>query len=257
MNLKGKIALVTGGSAGIGKAIAAGLGKDGVLVVITSRDEERLRRAAEELQQNSVEVFHLPCDLQELHQLDHLARQIEERFSRLDILVNNAGISDSTPLLDADSDGAFDRTLRVNLHAPFYLIRRVVPLMPEGGRIINISSVLGRFAVPGKSGYCASKHGLIGLTRVAALELAPRKITVNAICPGWVETEMAKREMEGQAKVLGISYQEFRRKALQRVPLQEIIEPQEVAEMVRFLVSPAAVHITGQAYNLCGGQVMN
>ena len=121
----------------------------------------------------------------------------------------------------------------------------------------NISSVLGRFGVPGYTAYCASKHGVIGFTRALALELAPRQITVNALCPGWVDTEMAVQGMEQGAAATGQTFEQFRERALGAVPIKRIIQPEEVAELVRFVASPGAAAITGQTYNICGGQTMD
>jgi len=123
--------------------------------------------------------------------------------------------------------------------------------------VINMSSVLGRFGVPGYTAYCASKHAVIGFTRALALELAKRRITVNAICPGWVETGMAVQGMQSGAKAMGVTFEEFRSQALGAVPIGRIIEPDEVANLVKFLASPQAAGITGQAYNICGGQTMD
>jgi 3-hydroxybutyrate dehydrogenase len=132
-----------------------------------------------------------------------------------------------------------------------------VPLLSDGGRVINISSVLGRFGVPGYTAYCASKHAVIGFTRALALELAGRRITVNAICPGWVETEMAKDGMASGAAAMGITVDEFKAQAMSRVPIGRMIQPDEVASLVKFLASPSTSAITGQTYNICGGQTMD
>jgi 3-hydroxybutyrate dehydrogenase len=129
--------------------------------------------------------------------------------------------------------------------------------MPSGGRIISISSVLGKMGVPGAAAYCASKHGVIGFTKSIALELAGRKITANVICPGWVETQLAEVVMKRAAENSGISFEEFRRNALNGVPLSRMVQPEEVASLVLFLASPAAKNITGQSYSLCGGQTMH
>jgi NAD(P)-dependent dehydrogenase (short-subunit alcohol dehydrogenase family) len=126
----------------------------------------------------------------------------------------------------------------------------------SGGRIINISSVLGKFGVPGYTAYCASKHGVLGFTKALALEVAGRGITVNAICPGWVDTEMARLGIEESASYQGITAQQFKRQAIQAVPIKRFLEAEEVAELVLYLVSSKAGGITGQAINICGGQTM-
>ena len=120
-----------------------------------------------------------------------------------------------------------------------------------------MSSVLGRFGVAGYAAYCASKHGIIGFTRALALELAPRSITVNAICPGWVQTDMADKGVSDTAEVLGISAAAFREQAIEGVPLKRFIDPPEIAKLALYLTLEEASAVTGQAYNICGGQVMN
>jgi NAD(P)-dependent dehydrogenase (short-subunit alcohol dehydrogenase family) len=130
-------------------------------------------------------------------------------------------------------------------------------MLSDGGRVINISSVLGRFGVPGYTAYCASKHAVIGFTRALALELAKRNITVNAVCPGWVDTGMAAQGMRMGADATGVTFEEFRDKAIGAVPIGRMIQPDEVASLVRFLASPQAAPITGQTYNICGGQTMD
>jgi NAD(P)-dependent dehydrogenase (short-subunit alcohol dehydrogenase family) len=139
-----------------------------------------------------------------------------------------------------------------------YLVTRaVVALIPPGGRIVNMSSVLGRFGVSGYTAYCASKHGVIGFTRALALELTKRRVTVNALCPGWVNTAMTTQGMLQGAAATGKTVEQFREQALGAVPIGRIIEPAEVAELVRFVASPATAAVTGQTYNICGGQTMD
>lgn len=256
MELTGKSAVVTGGSAGIGLAIARRLGLDGARVAICGRSAGRLTEAARGLAAAGVEVLTAPCDVRNAVEVDAFVERAVGRFGQIDILVNNAGSTAPTPL-DHPDDEAWHRVVSVNLDGPYYLTTRVLPHMPDGGRMIYISSVTGKFGAAGSAAYCAAKHGLIGLVRTVALELAPRKITANALCPGWVETEMAKSVMERLADGTGRSYEEFRGVALGSVPLNSMIEPEEVAALVRYLVSPEARNITGQAYNLCGGQVMH
>jgi ketoreductase len=255
MTLEGKVALVTGGNTGIGKAIALKLAQEGAKVTICSRSEQTLLSAVEEMEDQGFEILHFACDVGEANQVEEVVSQVVSRFGGVEILVNNAGALEHTPIERPD-DEAWSRILKTNLDGPYLVTSRAVSHMPDGGRIINVSSVLGKFGVARNAGYCAAKHGLIGFTRAVALELAPRKITVNAICPGWAETDLARFVMERAADQEGVSYEEFRRQALNRVPLGEMIRPDEIAALVFFLVTPAARNITGQAYNICGGQVM-
>jgi len=147
--------------------------------------------------------------------------------------------------------------LAVNLDAVWHVTRAVLPHMTgPHGRVINISSVLGRFGVPGFAAYCTAKHGVIGFTRALALELAPERITVNAIAPGWVSTEMSIASMQAQAAAGGITFEEFLAQAMRGVPLGRMIEPAEIAALVHYLASDAAAGMTGQTLNLCGGQTM-
>jgi NAD(P)-dependent dehydrogenase (short-subunit alcohol dehydrogenase family) len=174
----------------------------------------------------------------------------------LDVLVNNAGIGGGQPIHLTDT-AAWRRIVETNVWGTFLVSRQAVSMLGDGGRIINVSSVLGRFGVSGYTAYCASKHAIIGFTRALALELAQRRITVNAICPGWVDTQMAAQGMRDGATAGGITFEEFRAQALGAVPIGRIIQPEEVAELVKFLSSPHASAITGQTYNICGGQTMD
>jgi len=146
--------------------------------------------------------------------------------------------------------------LRTNVDGVFHCTRAALRHLREGARIVSISSVLGRFGVPGYTAYCASKHAVIGFTKALALELAPRHITVNAVCPGWVETDMARAGMEGIAAHTKTTYEAARRAALAQVPLGRILQPEEIGELVAFLCSNGASGMTGQAISQCGGQVM-
>ena len=172
----------------------------------------------------------------------------------MSIQVNNAGQS-GVNTLSQRSPEKWHEIMATNVDGTYYCSQRALEEMPDGGRVINISSVLGKFGVPGYTAYCTSKHAIIGFTRALALEVTPRKITVNAICPGWVETDMAHSGMEEGAATSRLTYEQFRRKALAQVPLQEIIQPEEVAALACFLISSAAHNITGQALNICGGRV--
>ena len=144
----------------------------------------------------------------------------------------------------------------MNLTGTWRVCRAARPFLPDGGRIVNVSSVTGRFGVPGMAAYSASKHGIIGLTRTLALELAPRKITVNAVCPGWVDTDMGRSGIALMGKAMQKSAEESFHLAAKMAPLGEVLSPPEIAGLVAYLVSPEARNVTGQAVVIDGGQVM-
>jgi NAD(P)-dependent dehydrogenase (short-subunit alcohol dehydrogenase family) len=239
-----KVAIITGASRGIGFAIAKKLHQDGASVALCGRSIVR-----DFPQERTIAVA---MDIRDQKSVDAGINRIVDRFGKIDILVNNAGISGVTPVDGADNAAWLD-IIQTNVIGTFYVTRAAVPRIPMGGRIIMISSVLGKFGVPGYTAYCTAKTGLIGFTRSLALELAPRKITVNAICPGWTDTEMARAGMRDIAASQGITVEEFYREAMARVPLGEMVEPQEVANLVAFLASEAGNKITGQAISICGG----
>jgi len=176
---------------------------------------------------------------------------------RLDVVVNNAGIGGVTPLGgDARSDEEWARILDVNLTGTWRVCRAAYPFLADGGRIVNFSSVTGRFGVAKNGAYCAAKHGIIGLTRALALELAPRKITVNAVCPGWVDTDMGRTGIGNIARAAKLSEDEAFAMAGKMAPLGEVLKPEEIAALVAYLASDEARNMTGQAVVLDGGQVM-
>jgi NAD(P)-dependent dehydrogenase (short-subunit alcohol dehydrogenase family) len=256
--LQDRVALVTGGSRGIGKAIARALAEQGAKVAICSRDAEAVRQAADEISPGGGRILAFQADVAEQADVRTLVRGIVSRWGQIHILVNNAGINARIPI-DAEDEARWIQILTVNVVGAYYVTREVVRYMPnhDGGRIINISSVLGRFGVPAYTAYCTAKHGIIGFTRALALEVVGRGITVNAICPGWVETDMAHLGMQETAAALGMSTEEFRKQALAMVPIQRILDPKEVADLAVYLASDASAAMTGQTINLCGGQVMS
>lgn len=256
--LQDRVALVTGGSRGIGKAIARALAEQGAKVAICARDAEAVRQAADEISPGGGRVLALRADVAEKSDARALVRDIVARWGQIHILVNNAGINDRIPI-DSGEDARWLQVLTVNVVGTYYVTREVLRHMPnhDGGRIINISSVLGRFGVPAYTAYCTAKHGIIGFTRALALEVAGRGITVNAICPGWVETDLAALGMRQTAEALGMSPEEFRRQALAMVPIQRILQPKEIADLAVYLASDASAGMTGQTINICGGQVMS
>jgi NAD(P)-dependent dehydrogenase (short-subunit alcohol dehydrogenase family) len=251
-----RVVIVTGGGRGIGRAIARALAGPGTFVAVAGRTRAQLESTALDLESLGGRALAVPMDVTDEHGVASAVASIRDAAGRVDVLVNNAGVGGGEPIAGSDT-ARWKRTVDTNLTGMYLVTREVLPLMREGGRIVNTSSVLGRFGVPGYTAYCASKHGVIGFTRALALEVAPQQITVNAICPGWVDTEMAATGMRLGAEATGTTFEEFRDRALGAVPIQRIIQPEEVAELVRFLASAGASAITGQTYNICGGQTMD
>ena len=265
MQLQDRVVIVTGGARGIGRAIAELFYKEGARVAVASRNTKNLQAFTTELNSGDHRIVPFRCDVTNKDEVEVMVGNVVEVWDRVDILVNNAGVSGVTPIEPGDAPGVqeeidriWQEILATNLTGAYYCAREVVRHMPENGtgRILSLSSVLGKFGVPGYAGYCASKHGVIGMTRALALELAPRKITVNALCPGWVETDMARKGVAEGARRSGTTPEEFRRQAEARVPLGRFIEPAEVARLALFLASDAGASITGQAVNLDGGAAM-
>jgi NAD(P)-dependent dehydrogenase (short-subunit alcohol dehydrogenase family) len=248
--------LVTGGGRGIGRAIALAFAQPGNLVAIAARTKAQLDRTAREITDRGARGVVLAVDISDEQALARAFDELRSASPVLDVVVNNAGVGGGEPI-DRTETASWRRVLDTNVWGTFLVTRQAVAMLADGGRVINISSVLGRFGVPGYTAYCASKHALIGFTRALALELVGRSITVNAICPGWVETEMATHGMASGAAATGVTYEEFRRRALAAVPIGRIIQPDEVAALVTFLASQQASSITGQTYNICGGQTMD
>lgn len=255
--LNDKIALITGGGTGIGKAIAEELAKNGAKVALASRNENHVERAAAQLRASGLAVLALPMNVRRKQEIERAVEQIVSEWGALHILVNNAGIS-GLSMIDDPEDNKWYDILDTNLNGMYLVTKAVVKHMPDhaGGRIINISSVLGKFGVPGYTAYCTTKHGMIGFTRALALEVVGRGITVNAICPGWVETEMASMGINETAALQGITPEQFKAQAVAAVPIKRFLEADEVANLVCYVASEQARGITGQAINICGGQTM-
>jgi len=245
--LDGKVAIVTGGSRGIGLAIAALLAEDGAAVVVSGRDADRLQRAVKELETQGRTAHAVVADAASREDCDRLAAAAKERFGHIDVLVNNAGIT-RDGLLVRMKDEDWDRVMDVNLRGVFLLTRAVTKAMvrqKRGGRVINITSTAGAMGNAGQANYSAAKAGLIGLTKAAARELAHWSILVNAVAPGLIETDMAAALPA-----------EARGALLAQVPLKRIGTAREVAEVVRFLAGDGAAYITGQVFHVNGGLYM-
>jgi ketoreductase len=255
--LSNRIALVTGGGSGIGKAIALRLAKNGAKVAIAARGRERIERTAEESRKLGLSMLPIQLDIRKKADVERGVAAIVAEWGAINILVNNAGIS-GLSLIDDQSDSKWYDVIDTNLSGMYLVTKTVLKHMPDhsGGRVINISSVLGKFGVPGYTAYCTAKHGMIGFTRALALEIVSRGITVNTICPGWVDTEMASLGINETAALQGITAEEFKAQAVAAVPIKRFLGADEVAEFVCYIASDAAKGITGQAMNICGGQTM-
>lgn len=255
--LRDKIAFVTGGGTGIGRAIGLQMAKNRAKVAIVSRNRSHLASAAAEFDSFKLPVLPIPMDVRKKDDIERAVDAIVSQWGAIHILVNNAGIS-GLSLIDDPNDSRWFNILDTNLNGMYLVTKAVLQRMPdhEGGRIINVSSVLGKFGVPGYTAYCTTKHGMIGFTRALALEVVDRGITVNTVCPGWVETDMANQGINETAAFQRITPEEFKAQAIAGVPIKRFLEADEVAELVCYLASDRAQGITGQAINICGGQTM-
>jgi ketoreductase len=255
--LSDRVALVTGGGTGIGKAIAVQMGQNGAKVAIASRGREHVERTAKEARKLGLLMLPIQMDVRKKSDVERGVATIVAEWGAIHILVNNAGIS-GLNLISDPSDSKWYDVIETNLSGMYLVSKTVLKHMPDhsAGRVINISSVLGKFGVPGYTAYCTAKHGMIGFTRALALEVVDRGITVNTICPGWVDTEMASLGINETAALQGITPEEFKAQAVAAVPIKRFLDAGEVAEFVCYIASDAAKGITGQAMNICGGQTM-
>lgn len=259
MKLANKIALITGGGRGIGRAIAFAFAREGASLVLAARTKEQVERVADEIKAEcDVEVLPVSCDVSDREAVERLFRISREKFARgVDVLVNNAGIAESAPLIKTE-DELWHRHLAINLTGTFYCTRAALPFMIERGwgRIINVASIAGKTGAPYIAAYSASKHGVLGLTRSVALEVATKGVTVNAICPGYVETDMARRAVENITAKTGKSEAEAAAALSSMSAQNRLITPEEVAALALLLASDDGRGITGQAINVDGGSVL-
>jgi 3-oxoacyl-[acyl-carrier protein] reductase len=244
--LDGRVAIVTGGSRGIGAAIAGLLAEHGAAVVVSARDADRLQRAVRELEERGASALGVVADAGQREDADRLVEAARTRFGRLDLLVNNAGIT-RDGLLIRMKDEDWDRVMETNLRGAFLMTRAAAKVMvrQRSGRIVNIASAAGAMGNPGQTNYSAAKAGLIGLTKATARELAHWGILVNAVAPGLIETDMAAAIPS-----------EAREAFLAQVPLKRIGSARDVAEMVGFLAGDGAAYVTGQVFHVNGGLYM-
>ncbi|PTL35367.1 beta-ketoacyl-ACP reductase [Candidatus Methylomirabilis limnetica] len=243
IGLEGKVAVITGGSRGIGRAIAMRLSAEGAKVAICGRNLAAAEEVVAEIEATGATGMAVAADVSRESDAEALIQASIKRFGRLDILVNNAGIT-RDGLLVRMKEEDWDAVLDVNLKGAFFTTRSALRpmLRARGGRIVNISSIAGTMGIPGQANYSAAKAGLIGFTKAVAKEVASRSITVNAVAPGFIETEMTAVLSEDRKKIY-----------LSQIPLGRFGDPMEVAALVSFLVSEAAGYITGQVITIDGG----
>ncbi len=244
--LSGQVAIVTGASRGIGRAIAEKLGEQGAAIIATATSEEGARRTQIELRAAGIEAVGLVLNMSDAEAIEPFLQEAQQYLGPPTVLVNNAGITRDGLMIRMKSED-WEEVIGTNLSAVFYLTKAVArPMMKaKGGRIINISSVVASTGNAGQTNYAAAKSGLVGLTRSCAQELAPRGITVNAVAPGFVETEMTRNLSTDRRQAL-----------IERIPLGRIGEPHEVAEAVAFLAGPGGSYITGATLHVNGGLYM-
>lgn len=246
--LEGRHALVTGAGSGIGAAVAAALASEGARLTLVGRDRDALQRRAADLEGAAV----LSCDVTD----EAAVRRASSAAGDVDVLVNGAGAAESSALART-SLGLVERMLSVNVTGSFLLCRELMPGMAARGfgRVVNIASTAGLRGYPYVAAYCASKHAVVGLTRALALEFATRGVTVNAVCPGYTETPMLTRAVEGIVAATGRDPEDARRELLRENPMGRFVEPGEVASGVTWLCLPAQAAISGHCLVVAGAEV--
>ncbi|QUH21685.1 3-oxoacyl-[acyl-carrier-protein] reductase [Alkaliphilus sp. B6464] len=247
LNLTGKTALVTGGSRGIGRSIALALANQGANVIINyTSNEESAAKVVEEIESFNVKALAVKANVSNAEEINYMMYKIEEIFDGIDILVNNAGITRDNLFIRMKEED-WDQVMDINLKGVFLCTKAVVRKMIKRkyGKIINLSSVVGVVGNPGQANYCASKAGVIGFTKSLAKEIAGKNITVNAIAPGFIETDMTK-----------VLPENVKESMLEIIPMKKYGKPEDIANLVLFLSSDNASYITGQVIHVDGGMAM-
>jgi NAD(P)-dependent dehydrogenase (short-subunit alcohol dehydrogenase family) len=259
---KGKIALVTGAGSGIGKSIANRIGSEGASVVVTDLNPEWARNVAESIAADyKVQSIGEKLDVTIADEVDSVIGKVWSSFGPIDFLINNAGVSTMNRVVDL-SEKEWDFNMDVNAKGVFLVSRSVVRRMlnhnygNEKPNIVNTASMAGKYGAPLLAHYCASKFAVVGFSQSLALELAPFGITVNCVCPGYVQTSMQERELVWEAKLKGITVEEVKKDYVTHVPLGRLETVDDVANVVSFLCSRDSDYVTGQAINVSGGQAL-
>jgi len=249
--LDGKTALITGAAQGIGRETALRFAEDGITrLILLDRDEAGLETLTIALSEYGVDPVCCTADLASREELQKRLIAVLPSQGGLHILVNNAGVSDEN---EPDDPAAWDRIIGINLHGTFTITLHCLSVLAPEGRIVNVASILGRAGKIRNTAYCASKHGLLGYTKALAMDLALRKITVNAILPGWIDTPMLQQELAAQAALMGADIKQVLRHAKKTIPLRRFVGAREAADLIGFLVSDQAAGITAQSFTIDGG----
>jgi 3-hydroxybutyrate dehydrogenase len=257
MSLAGRRALVTGAGRGIGRAVALDLARAGADLALSARTRADLEAVAALARGLGVRALAIVADVSRPEQVRELFRAARAELGPIDVLVNGAGVAPSAPLVKT-SEEQWRAALETNLSGCFYCMREALPGMLERGfgRVVNLASIAGKTGYPYIAAYAASKHGVLGLTRCAALEAAPRGVTVNAVCPGYVDTPMTDASVARIVEKTGMPAADARRRLEELSPQKRLMTVEEVSALVLYLCSDAARGITGQALSVDGGTVV-
>ena len=254
MMLPDKIAIVTGASKGIGRAIALRLAKEGANVVIADVDKDEGEKVAQMIREMGRDCLAVKCDVSNVQEVEDMVEKTMQKLGRIDILVNNAGVSSMAAMVELEEKD-WDFNMDINAKGQFLCSRAVAKHMikQKSGKIINNASLAAKRGARFLAHYSASKFAVLGLTYTMAIELAPYNITVNAVCPGIVETDMIRREWKWEGDIRGMTPEEVRDEYLAEIPLGRLCQPEDVAGAVAFLASKDADYLTGQSINVNGG----
>lgn len=253
--VRDQVMLITGAARGIGFAIAKRFAEHGAKVILTDIHKEAVTNAVEQLREQGMEAVGFTCDVTVEEAVKSTIEKVVANYGRIDTLVNNAGLQHVAPLESFPTE-KFEQLIRVMLVAPFFAIKYVFPVMKQQqlGRVINMASINGLVGFAGKAAYNSAKHGVIGLTKVAALEGAPYGITVNALCPGYVDTPLVRNQLKDLAATRNVPLESVLEEVIYPlVPQKRLLSPEEIADYALFLASDKAKGVTGQAVVIDGG----
>jgi len=257
MMLDNKIALVTGAAQGIGRAAAQALAEAGATVIVADLAADKAEAAAEEIRAGQRRALAVAADVGDVAAIDGLVARVVDAYGQIDILVNNAGVTRRADIMEL-TEADWDRIHRVNAKGVFFCLQRVArEMIPRrSGRIINIASIAGKGYVGASNvAYAASKGAVIGMTKLAALQLAKHNVTVNAVCPGVTRTALSDANLAVRARQEGVSLEAMERRRAEVIPLQRVNDPEDIAAMVVFLAGAGGRNITGQSFNVDGGLI--